>query len=329
MKRVFSIDFQLYKVTGVEKVMLDIHHAVQSAYEAKIVGNIPYTKLRPEHNIKKEEYVQKKCWFMFRNSIVVIHERRLLWVFWLLNHLLLQRIKIVYIHHNIFYNHKLTTLLPKTIVTISDSGFQNLLDFFGAPKSNIHKIYNCVPDEYDGPHAPMHRERISLLLSGRINEQKQQLEIVRHLSNKLDPRIRILFAGDGPMLEELKSVCKGNNNFEVLGFRNDVKDLLKKTDFSFLFSVHEGLPITLIEATMIGMPIICNGVGGNREICINGKNGRVLDNWDELVATLNNLPYITDEEYSRMCIESRGIYESKFTFEEFKHEYLNLLDGLK
>ena len=66
MKKVYSIDFQLYKVTGVEKVMLDIHHAMQGEYDAIIVGNIPYAKLRPEHNIKKEEYVQKKSWFMFR-----------------------------------------------------------------------------------------------------------------------------------------------------------------------------------------------------------------------------------------------------------------------
>jgi len=328
MKRVFSIDFQLYKVTGVEKVMLDIHHAVKDEYEAKIVGNIPYEKVRPEHNIKKREYVQKKSWLMFRNSIVVVHERRLLLVFWLLNHLLFQRIKIVYIHHNIFHNHKHTTILPKTIVAIADSGIENLTNFFGAPKSHIYKIYNCVADEYDGPHDPMHRDNITLLLPGRINAQKQQLKIVRQLSGKLDPRIKILFAGDGPMLEELKTICKDDNSFEVLGFRNDVKELLKKTDYMFLFSEHEGLPITLIEAAMIGMPIICNNVGGNSEICENGKNGWVLTNWDELVVTLNNLPNVSDEEYSIMCKESRRIYKSKFTFEDFKTKYLNLLDGL-
>ena len=219
--------------------------------------------------------------------------------------------------------------MPKTIVAIADSGIDNLTQYFGAPKNHIHKIYNCVADEYDEPHPPIHRDNITLLLPGRINEQKQQLEIVRQLSGKLDPRIRILFAGDGPMLEELKAACKGNSNFEVLGFRNDVKELLKKVDYIFLFSVHEGLPITLIEATMIGMPIICNDVGGNSEICINGKNGWVLNNWNELVATLNGLPNVTDDEYYCMCKKSREIYESRFTFEEFKHKYLNLLNELR
>ena len=329
MKKIFSIDFQLYKVTGVEKVMLDIHHAVQDEYEAKIVGNIPYAEIRPEHNIKTEEYVQKKSWLMFRNSIVIVHERRLLWVFWLLNHLLFQRIKIVYINHNIFHDHKLTTVLPKTIVAIADSGIENLTRFFGAPQSHIHKIYNCVADEYDGPHAPMHHDTITLLLPGRINEQKQQLEIVRQLSGRLDPRIRILFAGDGPMLVDLKTLCKEKMSFEVLGFRNDVKELLKKSDFMFLFSVHEGLPITLIEATMVGMPIICNGVGGNSEICHNGENGWVVKDWDELIKTLNKLPDITEGQYQRMCERSREIYCGKFTFDLFKRKYLNLLALLR
>ncbi|UKK59600.1 glycosyltransferase family 4 protein [Prevotella communis] len=328
MKKVFSIDFQLFKVTGVEKVMLDIHHAIQGDYEAKIVGNIPYAQVRPEHNIKKEEYLQKKSWFMFHNSIVVVHERRLLWVFWLLNHLFFQKIKIVYIHHNIFHNHKLSTILPKTIVAIADSGIKNLTLFFNAPKRHIHKIYNCVVDKYEGPHAPIHRNKITLLLPGRINNQKQQLEIVRHLSGRLDPRIKILFAGDGPMFEELLTLCKGDNSFEVLGFRNDVKDLMKNTDFIFLFSAHEGLPITLIEATMVGMPIVCNDVGGNSEICCDGENGWVVNDWEALIEIINNLPNVSDEKYISMCEKSREIYKHNFSFELFKDKYLQLFNSL-
>ena len=54
MKIIYSINTQLFKVTGVEKVMLDIHKAVREDYEAKIVGNIPYNKIRSE-NGKKEK----------------------------------------------------------------------------------------------------------------------------------------------------------------------------------------------------------------------------------------------------------------------------------
>lgn len=329
MKKVFSIDSQLYKVTGVEKVMLDIHRAIKDEYQAKIVGSIPYENVRAEHKIKPEEYVQFKNVFMFRNSIVIVHERRLLIMFWLLNHVLFQNIKIVYVHHNLFHNHKRTTILPKTIVAIADRGIENLTQFFGVPTKNIHKIYNCVADEYKGPHRLMNRDRITLLLPGRINNQKQQLEIVRQLSGKLNPHIKILFAGDGPQLDELTEACKGKDNFEVLGFRNDVKELMGNTDFVLLYSAHEGLPITLIEATMVGMPIVCNDVGGNSEICENENNGWVVKDWDELIKTLNKLPDISEGQYQGMCEKSREIYCKKFTFDLFKRKYLNLLASLR
>lgn len=80
-RKLFSIDTQLYKVTGVEKVMLDIHHAVQDDYEAKIVGTIPYKEVNKNHHITCEEYIKFRNPFMFYNSIVIVHERRLLLIF--------------------------------------------------------------------------------------------------------------------------------------------------------------------------------------------------------------------------------------------------------
>ena len=326
--KVFSIDFQLNKVTGVEKVMLDIHSAVQCEYHAKIVGNIPYHQVHESHCIKESEYVRFTNPFLFYKSIVIVHERRLLLLLWLLNNLLFQRIKIVYVHHSIFYSHKHTTLLPKTIVAIADKGIENLTEYFGVPIENIHKIHNCVKDQYDGPHKLKGKDRISLILPGRINSYKQQFEIVRRLKGKLDERIVIKFAGDGDRLEELRDVCKGDNNFEVLGYRNDVIKLLGETDFMFLFSTQEGLSITLIEATMKGVPIVCNNVGGNSEICKNGQNGWLLNDWDELISVLNSLPGLSDSKYLDMCSKSRAIYDKYFTFDIFQRKYLDLLNKL-
>lgn len=327
-RKLFSIDTQLYKVTGVEKVMLDIHHAVRDDYEAKIVGTIPYKEVNKDHKIPYEEYIHFHNPFMFYNSIVIVHERRLLLIFWLINFFLFQKIKIVYIHHNLFYDHVKSTILPKTIVAIADRGIENLIKVFKAPSKDINKIYNCVQDVYSEPHHTNNKETITLLLPGRINSQKQQIEIVKRLRGKLDRRIKILFAGDGPNLDELSELCKAESQFETLGYRSDVKQLMQKCDYVFLYSVHEGLPITLIEASMLGVPIICSGVGGNPEICHDGKNGWVINDWDFLIRTLNSLPNVSTEDYRRMCDESRRIYEENFTFERFKKNYLKLLNTL-
>lgn len=330
MKKVFSFNSELYKVTGVQKVMMDIHHAVCDDCDAKIVGTIPYEKVNENHHISRNEYIQwKKNPFSFYKSIVIVHERKFLLFFWLLNHILFQQIKIVYVHHNIFHNQRLLSVMPKTVVSISDRSTQNLIEYFKVPKEHIHKIHNCVEDVNPLPHNQNRTDKVVILYPARINGQKQQLEIVKQLHGKLDKRIVIKFAGVGPYFEQLKELVKNDENFEVLGFRSDIYDLLKDSDYMMLYSVHEGLPISLIEASMFGTPIICSDVGGNAEICHNGKNGWVLCCWEDLISILNQLPYVSHEKYMEMSRNGRHIYESYFKFEVFKNKYFNLIKSLQ
>ena len=87
-RKVYSFNSELYKVTGVQKVMLDVHHAVRGEYEAKIVGTIPFDSIHTDLQIKKDEYARFRSPFQFRNSIVILHERKFLMLFWIFNHLL-------------------------------------------------------------------------------------------------------------------------------------------------------------------------------------------------------------------------------------------------
>lgn len=329
-RKVFSFNSELYKVTGVQRVLMDVHHAVQDDYEAKIVGTISYGQVNKDLGIRTSEYIRWRNPFLFHNSIVILHERKFLLLFWLLNHVLFQRIKLVYIHHNVFHNHCRMSIMPKTVVAISDEGVENLHRFFRVPLSNIHKIYNCVKDIHPEPHKPYEGGEVSILYPARINNVKRQIEIVKQLNGKLAPEIKILFAGTGPEAQALQEAIRGKNNFEYLGYRADIYELLQQCDYMMLFSTQEGLPITLIEATMTGTPIICNNVGGNPEIVHNNKNGFILEknDWDGLANTLSRTLHIKGTEYQRMSSCSRKIYSNKFTFDVFKSEYNSLINKL-
>lgn len=331
MKKVFSLDFQLQKVTGIEKVMLDIHHAVKNDYEARIVGNLQYQSINKDHGISKEEYLKFRNPFMFYNSIVFVHDRRFLLPLWILNTFFFQRIHIVYVHHNVLVGNKLLTVFPKNVVAISDSGIRNLIDYFGVEKNNITKIHNCVVDQKPDEHKVCEGSEISVLYPARINRVKRQVEIVEKLKGKIDKRVKIYFAGEGPLLDELQESTKFDEQFVTLGYRADVLKLMQKCDYMMLFSTQEGLPITLIEATMCGTPIVCNGVGGNEEIAINGENAFVAptpDDYDWLVNTLNSLPNVSNDEYKRMCSRSREVYRDNYTYDLFKQKYLELLNTI-
>ena len=70
-RKVFSFNSELYKVTGVQKVLMDIHHAVKEDYDAIIVGTVSYGMVDKSHQIFEDEYKQFKNPFMFYDSIVV------------------------------------------------------------------------------------------------------------------------------------------------------------------------------------------------------------------------------------------------------------------
>lgn len=330
-RQVFQLNTELYKVTGIQRVLLDIHEALRDDFDAKIVGNIPYDKVDSSLNISKGDYLRFKNPLMFRNSVVIIHERRLLPLMWGLTHILRLNIKCIYVHHNELYGNKMLSLFPKKIVAISDAGIKNLTEYFGVDRASITKIHNCVRESksFAQQAKRFNPNDIKILYPARINSVKQQVEIVKHLKGKLDPRVKILFAGTGPFFEELRLVCDGDNQFQVLGFRNDISSLMHSCDFMMLFSKHEGLPISLIEAAQTGLPAICNNVGGNTEIIKDGINGIIVNDWDTLTDALNNLSKLSQNEIDRMSREGKEIYMQNFNFGIFKKRYCNLINTLK
>lgn len=329
-RKVFQFNLELFKVTGIQRVLLDIHEALKDDFDAKIVGNIPFQKVHANLGISKGDYLKFRNPLMFRNSVVIIHERRLLPVMWLLTHIPGLNVKCVYIHHNELYGNKHLSLFPKNIVAISDAGIRNLTEYFGVPHSHITKIHNCVRETtpYQTRTRKFNPDEIKILYPARINSVKQQIEIVSHLRGKLDSRVKILFAGTGPLYEELKALCDGDDQFQALGFRDDIPNLMKECDFMMLFSKHEGLPISLIEAIQTGIPAICNDVGGNTEIIKDGYNGIVVNDWDALTDALNHLPEINKRQISKMCDNSRETFPL-FSFESFKQNYRLLIASLK
>jgi glycosyltransferase involved in cell wall biosynthesis len=330
MEKVFSFNSELDKVTGVQKVLMDIHVAVKEEYSTKIVGTIPFNKVNKVHGINKEEYIKFHNPFMFYHSIVVLHERKYLILFWILNHFLFQKIKLVYVHHNVFHDHRRMSIMPHIVVAISEEGVENLKTFFNVPVCNIHKIYNCVKDINPKSHNYYVNENIKILYPARINGVKRQLDIVKHLKGKISDRIKILFAGTGPQAIELEKEVKTDHSFEFLGYRSNIYQLLKSCDYVMLFSKQEGLPISLIESIMVGTPVICNNIGGNSEIVHNEENGFVfnIDDWDSLINQLNILPQISKDKYVEMSKACRNIYKKDFTFEKFKQKYLELFNNL-
>jgi glycosyltransferase involved in cell wall biosynthesis len=94
-----------------------------------------------------------------------------------------------------------------------------------------------------------------------------------------EPRLRFVSAGQGPLEEQLRADLATRDlgdRFVMLGYHPDPPAVLAGADIFTLSSIHEGLPISLIEAMAMGVPPVVTSVGGNPEVVVDGRDGIVV-----------------------------------------------------
>lgn len=94
---------------------------------------------------------------------------------------------------------------------------------------------------------------------GRFFEQKNHsflIEIFREV-NKRNPNSVLVLVGNGSLMSEIYQKVDEyglNGKVKFLGVRSDVEQLYQAFDLFIFPSIHEGLPVTLIEVQASGMP---------------------------------------------------------------------------
>jgi len=88
----------------------------------------------------------------------------------------------------------------------------------------------------------------------------------------------LLFAGDGPLRDQLGSLDRDGAVLQLLGFQTDVRRVLAASDFFILPSRREGLSFALLEAMSAGLPPVVSDAPGNPEAV--GEAGIVVPRGD-------------------------------------------------
>jgi glycosyltransferase involved in cell wall biosynthesis len=94
------------------------------------------------------------------------------------------------------------------------------------------------------------------------------------------PKARFVLVGSDWMGGRLQARCKqlGIENIVIFaGFRRDIRDIYHAADITILPSLREGLPICLIEAMSMELPVIATSVGGTLELVQNGQTGILIE----------------------------------------------------
>ncbi len=169
-------------------------------------------------------------------------------------------------------------LSPFTFATVACATWQMpLLEREGVDPDKIVYLPNGVPidDLRAASHIGSGRAALDLpehalvvVHVARLEYMKNQrasLDAVRRVRAELGD-VRLLLVGDGSEREALERYADsiGADWATFLGRRSDVPALLALADLAVLPSLVEGMPMSLIEAIALGVPIVATDVGDVR-----------------------------------------------------------------
>ncbi|MFH2204419.1 MAG: glycosyltransferase family 4 protein [Elusimicrobiota bacterium] len=103
-----------------------------------------------------------------------------------------------------------------------------------------------------------------------------------------------VFVGDGPLRREFAAEIESRGlrgRVVLLGWRDDVKEILAAADVFLLTSLWEGLPRALVEAMKSGLPCVAYAVDGVRDVLRDGENGYAVapEDWKRAADRVSEL----------------------------------------
>lgn len=214
------------------------------------------------------------------------------------------------------------------IVTLTKLDAENYKKKFGAKNSM------CIPNPItiNTNEKSTLKEKVVLAV-GRYSYQKG-FDLLLDAWNKVNKngwKLRIV--GSGGMESELKEKIEKYNlhdSVELLPITKNIVDHYRNASIFVLSSRHEGLPLVLIEAMAVGLPIVSfDCETGPRDIVENNVTGVLIPPSDtnQLAIELSNL--IADENKRNQFSASALKLSKKFDIAEIVDSWENLFHQLK
>ncbi|UZS00186.1 glycosyltransferase family 4 protein [Chondrinema litorale] len=196
--------------------------------------------------------------------------------------------------------------------TVADNSFLPLLD--------IHKKAEENP--------------VNFLFLSRLVKEKGifiALDAINEIQKKYpDRKIHLYVGGDGPDLNLAKKYVTQHNieNIHFLGFvSGDQKGKLLLDCHVLLFPTFhgEGLPNTVLEAMLYGMPVISRINAGIPDVVTHEKNGFITESLSyEKFAEFIDILISENQIYKKMVFENYDKAKNAYTSDVVKNRLLNI-----
>lgn len=259
--------------------------------------------------------------------------------------------KSVYVHHSVYstnlikkrklkkiihhYIPKLINLYNRCdkVISVSYGAKDDLLKYFQIDTEKVTVIYNpIIDDQIKIKKRDSKLENNSLITIGRIEEEKDQITILKAVKYLLDrgEKYYLTILGEGSLKQYLIQASKDmgiQSYVKFLGYKDYIYEELTKSDIFILSSKHESFGNVIIEAMYAEVPVISTDcLYGPREIIKSNEYGVLFEVGDykdlaEKILLLNNGDKLN-------LINKARKYSIKFTISNSVKEYEKILDLL-
>ncbi len=238
-------------------------------------------------------------------------------------------------------NYAATYLCFNHVVTVSNEIKRFYRKFL--PEKRVSAIHNAVdPKKIVPKKNPLTvREELGVKNSTHLFTAVGRLVPVKDFPFLLESMFKIfeqapdsalLVVGDGPEKESLQNLAQSlgiENRVHFLGFRNDVLDIVNSTNTVVISSLHEGIPLALLEAMSLGKPVVSTSVGGIPEVIEDRISGLlVLDRSPEAFAKKALKLFNDPKLANRLGDNAQKRIQDRFSLESQKQKFLNLYRSL-
>jgi glycosyltransferase involved in cell wall biosynthesis len=217
-----------------------------------------------------------------------------------------------------FVNERESSLRQKVaaaafVVCISDYTRSQLMRIAHPAHWHKLKVVRCGIDTSEFPRRSARpvTKPPRVLIVARLSPEKGHfvlLEAVKLLADR-GRRIEIDLAGPGEFRDDLERSAQalgiaGQVQFHGACSPGEINKLLKAADVFCLPSFAEGLPVALMEAMAVGVPVVTTYISGIPELVIDGWTGMVVPagRADMLASAIERL--CDDSELTRSIIEA-------------------------
>ncbi len=130
---------------------------------------------------------------------------------------------------------------------------------------------------------------------------------------------------DATLAKEIKEI--NTPNVFLAGPESNAADFLSEADALIVSSIQEGMPIVILEALSMGIPIISTPAGGIKDIVIDGHNGFIISDFEisSLTAAIIKFIELSQEDKKIMAANARSCFEQYYEIKKVSQSYQSKL----